>query len=221
MSNGKPAVSPKGWQRVTLYMTLELEADSDQRIGAVGQTGMGKTFLMEGLLSPQPRVIVVDSKHRVNWKGYHLTDNPVAALLQDRVIYRPPNGRPPDDWWRESMLSLHDRGGGIVYIDELSIICTANVIPSGLADIIRLGRELGVGVWWSAQESVSIHNTPLRQADQLIMFYNQGASDRDKLIRIVGDMGEVTGELKEYQFVVFVRGETYDNQDIPVYQVAK
>lgn len=202
-------------------MTLELQADSDQRIGAVGQTGMGKTFLMEWLVAPQPRVLVVDSKHRVNWSGYHLTDNPVAALLQDHVIYRPPTGRPPDDFWREAMLSLHDRGGGIIYIDELSIICTANTIPSGLADVIRLGRELGVGVWWSAQESVSIHNTPLRQCEQLIMFYNQGASDRDKLIRIVGDMGEVTGELKEYQFVVFVRGETYDNQDIPVYQVDK
>lgn len=200
-------------------MTLELEADSDQRVGCVGQTGMGKTYLMERLVNAQPRVVVVDSKHRVNWKGYHLTNNPVAALLEDHTIYRPDTGRPPDDFWREAMLSLHERGGGVIYIDELSIVCTANQIPSGLADVLRVGRELGVGVWWSAQESVAIHNTTMRQADQLILFYNQGASDRDKLIRIVGDMGEVTGELREYEFVVFVRGETYDGDAVPVYQV--
>lgn len=199
-------------------MTLELTADSDQRIGVIGQTGMGKTYLMEELVGDQKRSLVVDSKHRVSWKGYHLTDNPVAALLQDKVIYRPATGRPPDDFWREAMLSLHDRGGGIIYIDELSIICTANKIPSGLADVVRLGRELGVGVWWAAQESTAIHNTMMRQADQLVMFYNQGASDRDKLVKIVGDMGETTSQLDKYQFVVFERGETYDNQAVPVYQ---
>ena len=202
-------------------MTLELQADSDQRIGVIGQTGMGKTYLMETLVSGQDIALVIDSKHRVNWKGYHLTDNPVAALLADKVIYRPPTGRPPDDFWREAMLSIHERGGGVIYIDELSVICTPNKIPSGLADVIRLGRELGVGLWWAAQEATSIHNTTMRQSDQLVLFYNQGASDRDKLIRIVGDMAEATGQLTEYQFVVFIRGETYDNQAVPVYQAVK
>lgn len=202
-------------------MTLELTADSDQRIGVIGQTGMGKTYLMEELVDGQAIALVIDSKHRVDWKGFYLTNNPVAALLQDKVIYRPDTGRPPDDFWREAMLSIHDRGGGVIYIDELSIICTANKIPSGLADVVRLGRELGVGVWWAAQESTAIHNTMMRQADQLVLFYNQGASDRDKLIRIVGDMAEATGQLKEYQFVVFIRGETYDNQAIPAYQAVE
>lgn len=199
--------------------TLELKAFSDQRVGILGQTRMGKTFLAEHLLEQQPRVIVVDSKHRVNWTGYHLTDNPVAALLTDKIIYRPPSGTPPADWWAEAVHTLHENGGGIIYIDELSFIVTPNVITKGLGDGFRLGGELGVGIWWSAQESTSIHNTTMRQAEMLILFYNQGASDRDKISRIVGDMGHVTSNLPKYEFVVFVRGETYDHDAVAVYKV--
>lgn len=200
-------------------MTLELTAQSDERIGFIGQTRMGKTFAVEHLVAQQPRVIVVDSKHRINWPGYHLTDNPVAALLEDRVIYRPPGGKPPEDWWMQAVESLHERGGGVVYVDEMPVVCTENRIPQGLADGFRIGAELGVGIWFSAQETTTIHNTTLRQAEQLVLFYNQGASDRDKITRIVGDMGEVTGHLDKYDFVVFVRGETYDGDAIPVYRI--
>lgn len=206
-------------------MTLTLTADSDQRVGVIGQTRMGKTFLMERLLKDQPRVVVVDSKHRINWPGYYLTTDPMGAILREKVIYRPTTGVPPDDasggWWWTVTEHLHDSGGGIIYVDELSVVCTPGRVPVGLAKAFRLGGELGVGVWWAAQESTSIHNTTMRQAEQLILFYNQGASDRDKITRIVGDMGEATSKLKEYQFVVFVRGETYDNEEIPVYQVEK
>lgn len=197
---------------------MELTANSDQRIGILGQTGMGKTFLTERLLEQQPRVIVVDSKHRVNWRGYHLTNNPVATFLTDKVIYRPDSGRPPDEWWFEAVQTLHERGGGVIYIDEMSFITDANRIPKGLGDGFRLGRELGVGIWFSGQESTTIHNTTLRQADMLIMFYNQGESDRIKLAGIVGDMAHVTSHLPKYEFVVFVRGETYDHDAVPTYK---
>lgn len=200
-------------------MTLELSASSDQRVGILGQTRMGKTFLAEHLLAQQPRVIVVDSKHRVNWEGYYLTDNPVAARLKPRVIYRPPSGKPPDSWWFETVQVLHEHGGGVIYVDEMSYISDSHRIPPGLADAFRLGGEIGVGIWFSAQESTSVHNTTLRQAELLVMFYNQGASDRDKLSRIVGDMGHVTAYLPKYEFVVFVRGETYDHDAVPVYKV--
>jgi hypothetical protein len=179
---------------------------------------MGKTFLVERLIAEQPRAVIVDSKQRVNFPGFHLTDNPVAALLEDKVIYRPIGGTPPESWWMSTVRSLNERGGGVIYIDELPVIATTGKMPKGLADAFRIGSELNVGIWWSAQESTTIHNTTMRQSEQLVLFYNQGASDRDKMITIVGDMGEVTGQLKEFQFVVFVRGETRDGDDIPVYQ---
>lgn len=199
-------------------MALELAASSDQRVGILGQTRMGKTFLAERLLDQQKRVVVVDSKHRVKWRGFHLTDNPMAALLTDRVIYRPPSGAPPEAWYWEVVNSLHERGGGVLYIDEMSYITGPNKIPKGLADAFRLGGEIGVGVWFSAQESTSVHNTTLRQAEMLIMFYNQGASDREKLAKVTGDMAHVTAYLPKYEFVVFVRGETYDHDAVPVYK---
>lgn len=179
---------------------------------------MGKTFLAEHLLSQQPRVIVIDSKGHINWKGYHLTDNPVAALMTDRVIFRPKGGKPPAEWWFEAMQILHERGGGVIYVDEGSYITDANRIDKGLADAFRLGGERGVGIWFSAQESTTVHNTMLRQSEMLVMFYNQGASDREKLARIVGDMAHATQYLPKYEFVVFVRGETYDHDAVPVYK---
>lgn len=198
---------------------LDLRVSNDQRMAVFGQTRMGKTFLIEHLLKGQPRVIAVDSKGMLEWPGYHLTDNPMAALLEDHVIYRPPSGRPPADWWMEAVHRLHERGGGLLYVDEGSYVTGPNTIDTGLANAIRLGGQLGVGVWFAAQESVSVHNTTFRQAEVIIMFYNQGASDRDKLARVVGDMAYATAHLKEYQWVIFVRGTTYDHDAIPVYQV--
>jgi hypothetical protein len=202
-------------------VTLELTVQSDERVGFIGQTRMGKTFLVERLAAEQPRIIVVDSKHRVNWKGYYLTDNPVAALLEDKVIYRPPNGVPPADFWESALASLVERGGGVLYIDEIPVIVTQNTMPKGLANVFRVGGELGVGVWWASQESTTIHNTTMRQCNQLVLFYNQGNSDREKVMGIVGDMAEITAHLPKYEFVVFVRGETTDAQAIPVYKAVQ
>ena len=198
-------------------MGAELVAGSDQRIGFIGQTRMGKSFLAEKLLAHQPRVIALDSKGMLRWHGYHLTNNPIAALLTDRIIYRPDGGKPPDDWYSAAVASLHERGGGVLYVDELSFLTSANRISKGLADAFRLGGELGVGVWYSAQESTTIHNTTLRQSEQLYLFYNQGNSDREKMAQIVGDMAFTTAHFEPYEFTTFKRGETTDRMDVPVY----
>lgn len=189
------------------------------RVGCLGRTGSGKTVLMEKMLADQPRVIVVDDKHRVNFPGYHLTSDPAAALLEDKVIYRP-NGKVPNSFWEDAMTVLHKAGGGIIYIDELSEECSPNTMPSGLKSILRMGRELGVGLWWSAQSATEIYNTAIRQSDVLVLFLNVGASDRDKIIKTAGDIGEVTAHLELYWFVVFESAnQAYDPEAIPAYKV--
>lgn len=192
---------------------------SDQRVGAIGRTRCGKTFLMERLLADHPRVIVVDSKHRVRWKGYSLTSDPVAALLADKVIYRP-DEKVPEPFWMQAFDSLAERGGGIIYIDELGEVTSPNKIPDGLQTCFRLGGEVGIGVWWAAQESTSISNVAIRQSDILALFLNIGASDRDKVIQTCGDLGEATGSLGFYEFVIFQSyGSTYDPAAIKVYKI--
>lgn len=200
-------------------MALALTLSSDQRTAFIGQTRMGKTFLVRLLAKRQTRVIVVDSKHDVVWPGFHLTDSPVAALLADRVIYRPPAGTPPDGFWMAAVRSLHKRGGGVLIVDEGAYVTTASVIPRGLADAYRTGGGLGVGVWLLCQESTTVHNTVLRQSEVIVMFYNQGTSDREKLAGIVGDMAYCLEYLDRYEFIVFVRGDTYDHDAVPVYTV--
>lgn len=181
---------------------------------------MGKSFLAERLLAPQPRVIAVDSKGYLKWPGYHLTSNPVAALLTDKVIFRPEGGHPADDFYVSAVDSLHERGGGVLYIDELAFLTSSNRMPKGLSDAFRLGGEMGVGVWFSAQESTTIHNTTLRQSELLVVFYNQGASDREKMAQIIGDMAFVTQHLEPYEFAVFKRGETTDRDSVEIYKAA-
>lgn len=197
-----------------------LAVENDMRVGAIGRTQSGKTFLMEGLCKQQKNVLVIDSKERVNWKGYYLTYSINATLLEPRTIFRHRAVAIPDTFWMRAVESLHERGGGVIYIDELPVLTGPNKISSGLADAFRLGAEIGVAVWWSAQESTGVHNTALRQSEVLCLFVNQGASDRDKLIRNVGDMGEVTAHLAPHEFVVYENfGAAYDASDIPVWKV--
>lgn len=196
----------------------ELTLSSDMRVGCLGRTGSGKTFLMEQLLESQPRVLIVDDKHRVNFPGYHLTSNPAAALLEPKTIYRP-DGNIPSEFWEDALDALHKAGGGIIYIDELSEQSSPNSMPAGLKSILRMGRELGVGLWWSAQSATEIYNTAIRQSDILILFLNVGASDRDKIIKTAGDIGEVTAHLNLYEFVVFESAnQAYDPEQIPAWK---
>jgi hypothetical protein len=200
-------------------MTKALTLSNDMRIGAIGRTRCGKTTIMGALLSDQPRVIVIDSKWRVNWPKFDLTYDPDAALTSDRVIYRHERGEIPPRFWIAAMEKLNEDGGGIIYIDELPEITTPNSAPDGLKTIFRLGGELGVGCWWSAQEATGVNNTMIRQSDVLMLFLNHGASDRDKLIQTTGDIGEVPAYLQPYEFVIFQSGgESYDSENIEVYQ---
>src|SRR6476646_2331868 len=196
----------------------ELILSNDMRVGCLGRTGSGKTFLMEQLLDDQPRVIIIDDKHRVNFPGYHLTSSPSAALLEPKTIYRP-EGNVPNQFWEDALTVLHKAGGGIIYIDELSEQSSPNSMPAGLKSILRMGRELGVGLWWSAQSATEIYNTAIRQSDILILFLNVGASDRDKIIKTAGDIGEVTAHLNLYEFVVFESAnQAYDPENIPAWK---
>lgn len=198
-----------------------LSLQSDQRVGAIGRTRCGKTYAMEKLLRSQPRVIVVDSKHRFESDGYSLTYDwrSAANFATDKIIYRH-NGPVPAEFWRRAMQSLHEAGGGILYIDEAPAITGPNSIAAGLKDIIRMGGEIGVGVWWSGQEATGVNNTLIRQSDVILLFHNNGASDRDKLIQTCGDMGEATYTLQPFEFMVYQSGgKTYDPANIQVYKV--
>lgn len=195
----------------------ELTLANDMRVGAIGRTRCGKSFLFENILAPQPRVLIIDSKGDVEWPGYFLTSNPAAALLEPKTIFRP-EGPIPNSFWEDAMWHLHEAGGGIIYIDELSEVCTPNTMPAGLRSIFRLGGGLGVALYFSAQSATEITNTSLRQSDVLILFLNIGASDRDKLMKITGDLAEVTKDLPLREFVIYESAnQSYDPDAIPSY----
>lgn len=198
-----------------------LNVTSEMRFGAVGRTRTGKTALMQHLLKQLTRVIVIDTKHGDAWPGYWLTNDPWAALNADakKVVYRVPEGtKIPNEWWTRAMRFLHEQGGGVLYVDEMPMITGPNFAPQGLKDVFRIGGGLGVGVWWSAQEATGVSNTVIRQSEVLALFNNHGASDRDKLIGVAGDMGEVTKDLQLYEFVVYRSSGVYNAEDIPVLQ---
>lgn len=203
-------------------MAQQLEVGTDMRVGAIGRTRTGKTFLMRELLKQQRRVIVVDTKHADEWPGYFLTTDPYAALNPDakRVVYRVMEGQTiPNAWWTTAMRFLHKQGGGVIYVDEMPMITGPNFAPKGLKDVFRIGGGLGVGLWWSGQEATGVHNTIIRQSNVLTLFNNHGASDRDKLIATVGDMGEITRDLELHEFVVYYADGVYKADDVPIYKV--
>lgn len=195
----------------------ELTLSNDMRVGAIGRTRCGKSFLMQNLLADQKRVLVVDSKGDIEWPGYYLTSNPAAALLEPKTIFRP-EGPIHNSFWEDAMWHIHEAGGGIIFVDEMSEVCTANTMPAGLRSIFRMGAGLGVGLYYTAQSATEITNTALRQSDVLILFLNIGASDRDKLMKITGDIAEVTAKLPLRHFVVYESAnQAYDPDAIPAY----
>lgn len=194
--------------------TYELEVDSNDRVGALGKTGSGKTFLMIRLITQLDGIciIIVDTKHAIqipNFKVVYGTDikGLKKALRHGKIIYRPgsrkaPKTKPDEALYRLiwSRFGSKRKADCLLYIDEMAHVTTPNTIPEGLRLLIQAGREVGIGVWWAGQQGTGVNNWAISQTERIFVFRLTSGSDRAKMEKYLTETVEDVGTLENTQF---------------------
>jgi hypothetical protein len=185
-----------------------LEIGTDERLGALGMTGYGKSFLVLRWVAQLERCIVVDTKHEIRIPGYTIIKKEDAVFSRfgspNKVIYRPRRSRLPDSFFGRvwGRFGSPRKPKAVVYIDEAANVTTEHRIGDELKNCVQAGRSVGLGVWWSAQNSTRVNNTLLSLTDKLAIFRMNVESDRKKLGGVVGQKtAEAAAILGRYQFV--------------------
>lgn len=188
----------------------KLVVNTDERLGAIGMTGYGKSFLMLRFCNQLARCIIIDTKHEIRVPDFKIVRKPEAVFSRlgspERVIFRPPRSRIKDDFFGQvwSKFGKPGKANVVVYIDEAANVTSEHKIGDELKNCVQAGRSVGIGIWWSAQNSTRINNTLLSLTDKMAIFRMNVESDRRKLGGTVGQkVAEAAGYLERRQFLTY------------------
>jgi hypothetical protein len=200
---------------------IELAFSPYERVGALGKTGSGKTFLMQRLVrqfeDQNIAVLIVDTKHSINMFGFLILYDEEKAVKDaakgKSVIFRPGRrgGRkknvgmrtkPTDNFYRMiwAKFGSKTRGDLLLYIDEAAHVTSANSIPEPLQLLVQAGREVGIGVWWSGQQGTGVNNWLISQTEKIMVFRLTSGSDRSKMEKFLTESVQDAGTLPPHHF---------------------
>lgn len=184
---------------------FQAEVDTKDRVGFLGKTGSGKTFLAGRFINQLENIICIDTKKSLVLPGFQRTNNDRTALNGGKIVYRPKRGNLPDNFFERVRRRYEGnrKRNVVVYIDEAGHITKPNSIDPMLRYLIQAGREGGIGIWWAAQRPAGIHNVLLSESERLLVFRLPVKSDRQKVAGIWGEGAELAGGLEPTECLAF------------------
>lgn len=185
---------------------IPLEVKGGEHLGCIGMTQTGKTTAQLRLLNQltERDIIIIDTKHHIEIPGVPRIKDAKAVLRVPKrrrwqVIYRPQTAKTPDGFYRRlwQLYGSPKRKNLTLCIDEAGNETTASSIDHSLALLMQAGINNGIGVWWTSQQAVRIHNTMLSQTEYLLLFRDNIDSDRQKLAKAYGKGALLAGGLQK------------------------
>lgn len=188
--------------------SYELEVSATDRVGYLGKTGKGKTFLAKRFINQFEgvRIVIVDTKRTIKLPGYKVVADEDKAIKTGKCIYRPKGTTKPSDRFYRKLWARYGakrKPNLCLYVDEMAHVTGPHSIDDHLKLMIQAGREVGVGVHWAGQQSTGVNNWALSQTEKLFVFELPVEGDRKKLAAVVGDAVEDAAHLPVGHFMAF------------------
>jgi DNA helicase HerA-like ATPase len=164
-----------------------------QRITFLGQTGSGKSVLARNLLKQARRkgwrIVIIDPKK--DWMKYLGKEYPYAEKGRGTVdspvlvsdfnpklsvqIFQPLEWTEQCERFFKAIIACKNT---IVYIDEITQLASATIIPRELKLIWTQGRSLKIGAWCATQRPKGIPVIVKDQSEVWFMFRVNSLDDR-------------------------------------------
>ena len=175
---------------------MPLQVRGDERVAYIGKTGSGKTFAAAAIVSPLPRLMVLDPKGTLKgkWGLRDWTATEARALKRgEPVRVRIP--APLDGDWEPYFKAAYEAGSVCVYIDEVYGVVPPGHNPSPyFTALYTRGRELGIGVHAATQRPSKIPLFVLSEAEWTLCFRLQLLHDRKRMQEVIGSIPDVSPE---------------------------
>lgn len=143
---------------------------------------------------------VIDAKH-----DFTLGDAPIVRSFNpklERQIIRVPLGAGEEELWDSAIWAAWDRGNGILYVDETTLLTPARVIRPSLGAAIRTGRSRGLGVWCGSQRPKDIPSAIFTEAEHFFLFQLTFEADREKVVSFTSPVIEdALSSLRGHDFI--------------------
>lgn len=180
---------------MSVLKPARLRLRRSDRAAFVGKTGSGKTTLEKSLAWGERYVLVLDPKRTYTlpaaWPvGFRVIEGhePPAEWEGETLIVRPGldtiagGGKKAMMAWADGWLWFaFNRGGVLVYVDEVMAITTPQTAPDGLAACLQMGRERRVGTWCATQRPTMMPLIVLTESEHFFVFRLNHPDDRQRL----------------------------------------
>jgi DNA helicase HerA-like ATPase len=162
----------------------------NERVVFLGRTGSGKTTLADKLIrSIGYRTVVFDPKHAWEFPGYKLVTEYDPDPHTVRQLFRPRSSAA--EGWSDADGFLRQiwshRIPTIVYIDEITKLSTRYRTLPILEDIVRLGRQVGIGAWYASQRPRDCPTLFFTEAEHWMAFDLRNGDDRKRVAEYLGE----------------------------------
>lgn len=181
------------------------------RVGIVGQTGYGKTYLTLQLLKHFKRVVIFDLSDDADYDqfrevySYHELADVIRYNEKFKVVCR--FARLPLDYDIAARM-LYDLGHRqfdgarcLLVLDEVSLVCPNSSMADAWADIFQRGRRRNIGLLWNTQRPALVHRTVTALTYDLIALRCDELRDAEYFPRRARLLDYTTFGVGEYKFV--------------------
>lgn len=199
----------------------EIQPKQTDRAFFCGMTGSGKSTLAKKILELYPVVYVIDGKgfdkkELDTWKGFRqvekIKDFIKLANARDekgfrkhpKLIYTPiarelRNKEIIDQFFAYCYLSKNC----VVYVDEVTSICSQYYLPDAYFDCLTRGRSRNVMTFSATQRPANIPQEVFTESENCYIFFLNSENDRKRVEQNISVSRETIHGLAKQQFVYF------------------
>lgn len=152
-------------------------------------------------------MLVVDTKHELDWPGFVVCNDLSKALRETHAIYRPPLPPRQNVYVDRLMQIVYQQGGWDIYFDEIYTIGygSAQSYPQSYISLLTRGRSRSITVWTGTQRPVFLPRFSFTESRHLFMLELGSLDDQKHVSKMIGSPELADLRLSGHQYAYYRR----------------